>query len=134
MPRKKHMSTELSIEEIEAKLAQMDADRKNLEMALKEQRAVEIAAFVESLREQIAERGYHVDEVVPLLRKHGKSTAGRRSSQQYVRYVNPDNPTQSYMRGPIPQWLRDKMESAGYDPSDKAQREEFKATHLKRVA
>jgi hypothetical protein len=30
--------------------------------------------------------------------------------------------------------LREKMEAAGYDPDDKAQRQEFKETHLRLAA
>jgi hypothetical protein len=30
--------------------------------------------------------------------------------------------------------IAEKMAAAGFDPGDKAQREEFKATHLKKAA
>jgi DNA-binding protein H-NS len=63
----------------------------------------------------------------------GKGRRGRsteRASASVTRYVDPDNPAQTYSRGPLPSWLREKMEAAGYDPADKAQREAFKASYL----
>jgi hypothetical protein len=34
----------------------------------------------------------------------------------------------------VPAWLKEKMVASGYDPADKAQREEFKASHLQLAA
>ncbi len=134
MPKKRKEPETLSIEQIENRLAQMEADRKALESALKKRRSAELSAFAQEIREQITQRGYRVDEVIAVLTKGRRTASGGRRSVHYVRYVDPDNPKHSYVRGPIPGWLQEKMEAAGYDPSDKAQREEFKSTHLKRAA
>ncbi len=133
MARKKQESDELSIEQIESQLAQIEADRKKLETALKQRRTVELSDFAKEIGEKITERGYQIDEVVALLSRRKKSASKRTRSAEYVRYVDPDNPAHSYSRGPLPGWLREKMEAAGYDPADKAQREEFKSSHLQRV-
>ena len=134
MPRKKQDPTDLSIEEMEAQLAQIESDRANLETALENRRAADLSAFAESIREQIAKHGYHADEVIPLLQKGRKRATAKRGNAQYARYADPDNPSQTYSRGPLPVWLREKMEAAGYDAADKAQREEFKANYLQQVA
>lgn len=133
MARKKQESDELSIEQIESQLAQIEADRKKLETALKQRRTVELSDFAKEIGEKITERGFHVDEVVALLSKRKKPASKRARSAEYARYVDPDNPAHSYSRGPLPGWLREKMEAAGYNPADKAQREEFKSSHLQRV-
>ena len=134
MPRKKQDPTDLSIEQIEEQLAQIESDRANLEAALQHRRAGDLSAFAESIREQMAEHGYRADEVIPLLHKGRKRPSAKRGNGQYARYADPENPSQTYSRGPLPVWLREKMEAAGYDTADKAQREEFKANYLQQVA
>ena len=134
MPRKKQDPTDLSIEQIQQQLAQIESDRANLETALENRRAAELSAFAQSIREQMAEHGYHADEVISLLQRGRKRATARRGNGQYARYADPDNPRQTYSRGALPVWLREKMEAAGYDAADKAQREEFKANYLQQVA
>ncbi len=95
MPRKKKEPEKPSIEQIENQLAQIEVDRKALDSALKTRRAAELAAFAQEIREQIAQRGYRVDEVVAALKKGRKTAAGGRRSVHYVRYVDPDNPKHS---------------------------------------
>jgi DNA-binding protein H-NS len=134
MPRKKLDPQDPSIEEMEARLAQIEAARAMLEAVLKQRRAVELLEFAQSIREQMAAHGYPADDVIALLKKRRTSVAGRSSDRRCARYVDPDNLDNSYSRGPLPGWLRKKMEAAGYDANDKAHREEFKSTYLERVA
>jgi DNA-binding protein H-NS len=112
----------------------MEADKKALEAALKRQRAAELSAFAREIRDQIMERGYTVDEVFSTLSKGRKKPAGGRRSGNYPQYVDPDNPANTYSRGPVPIWLKEKMIASGYDPADRAQREEFKTSHLELAA
>jgi DNA-binding protein H-NS len=134
MARKKKESDELSAREIEERLAQVEADKKALETALRKQRSAELSDFAKGIRDQITDRGYTVEEVLGALTKgKRRSVAGRRAGT-YAQYVDPENPANTYSRGPVPVWLKEKMAAAGYDPEDKAQREEFKTAHLKLVA
>ncbi len=134
MPKKKKLEpAPLTIDQIQEQLAQIEVSRETLEAALKQRRRADLIAFSETLRDQIAERGYQIDEVIALLQKGRKTASGRRGGGQHARYVDPDNPALTYGKGPLPAWLREKMEVAGYDATDKTQREAFKSTHLKRV-
>ena len=133
MPRHKEEFPDQSVQELQQQLAQLEADKKALEAALREQRAAELTDFANGIREQITERGYSVDEVFSLLTKgRRKSTSTGRS--QGRRYVDPDNPDNTYSRGPLPAWMKEGMLAAGYDPEDKAHRDEFKTSHLEVVA
>jgi DNA-binding protein H-NS len=134
MPYNGQTSQPRSVEEIQAQLAQLEADGTALREALREQQAAEFAAFIGELRERIDARGYSLDDVVALLSKGRRGRSAKQATSGVTRYVDPDNPAQSYSRGPLPNWLREKMEAAGYDPADKAQREQFKATHLRLAA
>ena len=131
---KRQASDPQSVEEIQTQLAQLEADENALREALREQQAAAFAAFVDELREQIRAHGYGLDDVVAQLSKGRRGRSAKRASGSVTRYVDPENPTQTYSRGPLPTWLREKMEAAGYDPADKAQREEFKASHLQLAA
>jgi DNA-binding protein H-NS len=133
MARKKKEPTELSVEELQEQLAQMDADRKALEAALRKQRAAELSGFAREIRDEIVARGYTVDEVASLLGKGGRKGGGGARSGSYPQYVDPDNPANTYTRGPVPVWLKEKIVAAGYDPADRAQRDQFKADHLQLV-
>lgn len=132
MAKKKQEPAPQSINQMQQKLEQIELERERLEAALKQRRQADLIAFAESLQQQIAERGYRLDEVMALLQK-GRGTTSRRRRSGQPHYVDPDNPAHTYSKGPIPRWLREMMQAAGYDETDKSQREAFKATHLRRV-
>ena len=133
MARKKKDSAELSSQQLQQQLAQLEADRKALEAALRKRRAAELTDFANEIKEQITQRGYSVDEVFSVLTKGRRKSTGT-SRSQGRRYVDPDNPDNSYSRGPLPAWMKERMLAAGYDPADKGHREEFKTSHLELVA
>jgi len=122
------------VEEIQAQLAQLDAETSALQAALRERHAAELAQFVNELRERILARGYRVDDVLARLGKGDRQRSAKTRSVRITRYIDPEVPERSYARGPLPAWLREKMQAAGYDPADKAQRDAFKATHLQQAA
>lgn len=134
MARKKKESADLSAREITKQLEQMEADKKALEAALRKQRAAELSGFAKEIRALITERGYTTDDVCSALTKGRRKAVSGRRSGAYPQYVDPDNPSNTYSRGPVPVWLKEKMIAEGYDPADKGQREEFKSAKLQQVA
>ncbi|KAA6182726.1 H-NS histone family protein [Thiohalocapsa marina] len=87
--------------------------------------------FVRELRAQIEAKGYEVVDIANQLlgRKRG---GGAERTGSY--YVDPDDAGNTYKRGPVPQWLKNKMLAQGFDPTDREQRDAFKAEHLTLVA
>ena len=134
MARKKKETVELSAQEIQEQLAKIEAEKKELEAALRKQRAAELSGFAREIKDQIIERGYTVDEIFSVLSRGRRTPASDRRSRHYPQYVDPDNPANTYSRGPMPAWLKEKMIAAGYDPADKGQRDEFKTSQLEQVA
>jgi len=133
MPRKKNSSEAQSAQAIQEQLARLEADKKELEAALRKQRAAELTDFANEIKEQITQRGYTVDEVFSLLTK-GRRKSTRTGRSRGRRYVDPNNPGNTYSRGPLPAWMKERMLAAGYDPADKGHREEFKTSHLELAA
>jgi DNA-binding protein H-NS len=134
MPKNEFVPVDRPVEEIQAQIAQLDAEKAALQAALRERHAAEFAKFVNEFREQIFARGYRVDDVLARLGKGDRQRSAKTRSVRITRYIDPEVPERSYARGPLPAWLREKMQAAGYDPADKAQRDAFKATHLQQAA
>jgi DNA-binding protein H-NS len=133
MSRKKSTSEAQSAQAIQEQLARLEADKKELEAALRKQRAAELTDFANEIKEQITQRGYTVDEVFSLLTK-GRRKSTRTGRSRGRRYVDPNNPGNTYSRGPLPAWMKERMLAAGYDPANKDHREEFKTSHLELAA
>jgi DNA-binding protein H-NS len=134
MPRKKKEPLDLSVDEIQAQLKQIEADKKALALALKKRREAELAGFAQGVRDQIIAAGYTADEICAVISRGKRRASSSRRPGVYPRYANPDNPSQVYSRGPLPAWLKELMEAQGYDANDKAQREEFKSSYLTQMA
>lgn len=120
-----------SLDEIQRQLAEANARRDELESLLKAKREESKGAVVEQIRSMILDNGYDPAEIMRLVlrgrrkaRDTGASTTGRR------RYVDPDNPANTYARGVLPGWMKEKMIEQGLDPASKADREHFKQNSL----
>ena len=124
----------LTVEEIQQQLEQIEQSRADLEEALEHRRQQGWYDIAQEVKDLVAERGYDLMDVLPLLtgRKRRAATPkkGKRHKRHYIHYVDPDNPENVYVRGVIPGWMKQKMLDQGYDPSSKDDRDAFKANFL----
>lgn len=126
-----------STEEIQTQLDQIKQEQNALERALEARLKDEKNAFVEELKQLIAERGYQQDDIAEQLGARQRKQRIKRSgagSGNYTQYVDPDNPENVYIRGRMPYWLIEKMAANGYDPENAEQRQQFKEQHLQKIA
>jgi DNA-binding protein H-NS len=125
----------LSVEEIERHLDEIEQNRANLKRALEVRRQEAKYELAQQLKDMILEHGYEVSEIASLLgpRKRRAPPVGRKSTRHYVRYVDPENANNVYVRGVLPGWMKEKMQEQGYDPGSKADREAFKANYLQAI-
>lgn len=126
-----------STEEIQTQLDQIKQEQNALERALEARLKDEKKAFVEELKQLIAERGYQHDDIAEQLGARQRKQRIKRSgagSGNYTQYVDPDNPENVYIRGRMPYWLIEKMAANGYDPENAEQRQQFKEQHLQKIA
>jgi DNA-binding protein H-NS len=129
----------LSVEEIQQQIDDLEQNKADLQRALVARRQEARHGVAQQVKDLIAENGYDLDEILPLIvarrrRGAGGRAAAARSSQsgrEYTRYVDPENPNNVYVRGVLPGWMKQKMQEQGYDPSAKSDREAFKANYLK---
>jgi DNA-binding protein H-NS len=128
----------LSEDELQQQLRQLEQSRADIERALEQRRQQLKYDLVQQIKDMILENGYEVAEIATLLtgrkrRAAAPAPAKRAVGRQYTRYVDPDNPDNVYVRGVIPGWMKQKMLDQGYDPSSKADRDQFKANSLHAV-
>jgi DNA-binding protein H-NS len=121
----------LSVEELQAQLQQVEQSRVDLEKALYERWHEAKAELAQEIRQMIESRGYEVDDILDLVApKRRRASAAKKGNRNYVRYVDPENPENVYLRGVLPKWMKEKMSAQGYDPSVREDREAFKANYL----
>ena len=124
---------ELSLEEIEQRLYNIDSDRAALEAALEHKRQQGKVDLAQEVKDLILSRGYDVAEIVELMSSRKRGGGRIKASRSYARYVDPENPNNVYVRGVLPQWMKDQMAARGLDPKEKADRETFKAQYLNKM-
>nr|WP_242467326.1 H-NS histone family protein [Thiocapsa imhoffii] len=127
----------MTLEEIEQQLTDIKNKESELQRMLIARREEQKAEVAEQIRDLIAEHGYKIAEILPLIenkRKRGGSPVRAESGErQYTRYIDPQNPDNVYVRGVLPGWMKTQMTEQGYDPASKADREAFKANYLQSV-
>jgi DNA-binding protein H-NS len=121
---------DLSVDEIQEHLAKIEKERQDLEKALERRWQQGKEELARQIRQMIDESGHDLNEIVGLLGKRRKVAGTTRTTRQYTRYVDPENPENVYVRGVLPGWMKEKMQAQGYDPSVKEDREAFKQTYL----
>ena len=127
----------LSVVEIQQQLDEIEQSKAELQRALNVRRQEAKHGVVQQVKDLIAQHGYELEEIVPLIvsrRRRGPGAAAPRpavSGREYTRYVDPENPANVYVRGVLPGWMKQKMQEQGYDASVKADREAFKTNYLK---
>ncbi len=125
----------LSVDELQSQLQQIEQNKADLEKALYQRWHEAKSELAQELRDMIEGRGYEIDEILELVapkRRRGAGT-GKKGNRNYTRYVDPENPENVYVRGVLPKWMKEKMTAQGYDPSVREDRESFKANHLQAV-
>lgn len=105
------------------------------------QRETARTELVELITKQIADHGFEpleiVKAVVPDLEKRLKpkakaktakaSKAGRAPTKILI---DPENPENTYTRGPAPAWMKERLQALGLDPANKEHVKQFKTEVL----
>ena len=134
----------MSPAEIQQHLAAIEQQRVNALQALNQAKEQAKQDLAQVIKDMIAERGYTLDDIIPLLAAKRRRAYSRRQKAQVPQvvaaptpqgayYVDPDNTGNVYVKGAIPGWMKQKMLSQGLDPKSKPDRNSFKANFLQRM-
>lgn len=133
---------QLSEDDIKQRLQELDRDRQELESRLAQQRKLQKNGYVKTLRQEIREHGYEVEEIALALLPKGflpkellpkSSTLDSKDTTLGPRYVDPNYPDRYYVRGVLPGWMKQQMAEKGFNPEEKADRMRFKQEYLRWV-
>lgn len=136
------MTDSLSTDAIKQRLQELERDRQELEYQLALQHKAQRKGYVESLRQDIRANGYEVEEIAVALLPKGfiprelwskDKAAISKPSASGARYVDPNNPQHTYVRGVLPGWMKQQMLDNGLNPDIKDDRKRFKQEHLQWV-
>lgn len=113
------------VQELRAKLEQLEADRAALEAALEAGIAADLASTRQAVDDLIKESGFSRKEVL------GQVSAEVASDgRAFPRFALRSDSSKTYSRGRLPGWLKDAMIQAGADPDLAADRKAFRAEHM----
>ena len=121
---------DLSADEIAQRLNSLESDRAELEVALEKRRQQSKKELAAEIKELIVSRGYDIAEILDYIGARKRSTVRGKPGRSYIRYVDPKNPENVYVRGVLPKWMKDQMAEQGLNPKIKADREAFKEQYL----
>lgn len=125
---------QLSLDQIREKLQEVEQSRADLEKALNQRWQEQKSDLAQQIRDMIEAQGYDYEEIMGMVvPRRRRGATGKKGGRSYVRYVDPQNPENVYVRGVLPGWMKQKMIEQGYDPSVKDDREAFKTNYLQAV-
>ncbi len=104
--------SKLSLEQLQQRLEELGAEWHAVEAAIAAKKEAGKKELAKEVRQKIVDAGHDVAEIVGLLKGRKRRTT---ASKSYTTYVDPDNPGNTYVRGPLPAWLKAKMADAGVD-------------------
>ena len=125
--------SELSLDEIARRLDNLESDRAALETALENKRQQSKKDLAAEIKDLIISRGYDIAEIVDYINPKRRAAGRSKSSRSYIRYVDPANSENVYVRGVLPKWMKDQMKEKGFNPKQKSDREAFKEQYLNKL-
>ena len=110
------------MQELRAKMEQLEADKAAIEAALEAGIAANLA-WRQAVDDLIRESGFSLEEVLGQ-----PAVAG--DVRTFTRFALRSDPSKVYARGRLPNWLKDAMIQAGANPELAEDRKAFRAAHM----
>ena len=136
----------MSLEELLQHLADLEQQRTIAFHELEQRKQQGKYDVAQQVRDLIIGQGYTLEDILPLVTAKRRRSYTRRqqvsvpdpmpeapAAPQGAYYVDPANPANTYVKGALPAWLKEKIIAQGLDPKSKEDRVRFKAEYLHRV-
>ncbi|NCA70494.1 MAG: hypothetical protein EOM91_10350 [Sphingobacteriia bacterium] len=117
---------------LRSELGALEDRRSELQRMILATRRKELRAFCAELRELVKDRGHDLTEVVDELtrRRSGGSRRSAGASGERSAVALNEDPSLIYIRGVMPDWMKQKMLDAGMDPKSRTDRARFRSEHM----
>jgi DNA-binding protein H-NS len=121
---------EMEYTELKAKLESLEAEQKEVQRALSAKRDRRKSELLAEFKQRVIEEGFQVAEFADAF--GGRRGGGRRAStpRSYPRYIDKGDSSRSYVRGPLPSWMKERMSAVGLNPAMKDDRERYKNDYM----
>lgn len=136
----------MSLEELQQHLADLEQQQAIALIELEQRKQQGKYDLAQQIKDMITAQGYSLEDILPLVTAKRQRSASRRqqvsapeatpqapAAPQGAYYVDPDNPAITYVKGFLPEWMKQRMVTKGLDPQSKEDRNHFKAIYLHRV-
>lgn len=136
----------MSLEELQQHLADLEQQQAIALIELEQRKQQGKYDLAQQIKDMITAQGYSLEDILPLVTAKRQRSASRRqqvsapeatpqapAAPQGAYYVDPDNPANTYVKGFLPEWMKQRMVTKGLDPQSKEDRNHFKAIYLHRV-
>jgi len=136
----------MSLEELQQHLADLEQQQAIALIELEQRKQQGKYDLAQQIKDMITAQGYSLEDILPLVTAKRQRSASRRqqvsapeatpqapAAPQGAYYVDPDNPAGTYVKGFLPEWMKQRMVTKGLDPQSKEDRNHFKAIYLHRV-
>lgn len=120
--------TETSYTDLSQRLAALDAEREEIAAEMAAKRKERRKELLREIREKVEAEGFSLEEVIT-----GRTPAAAAKAESWPLYQLNADPSKSYRRGRLPDWMREMMREHGLDPRSAEDRDRFKAEHMTRA-
>jgi hypothetical protein len=115
-------------------------DVSELEQAIAEAKVLARQSVAEAVLATITEAGFQPEDILPMLEPQPVQNERKRlrkaaaSGKVWPVYALIGDPSRTYSRGPLPGWMKDAMDVAGFDCTNAVHRGQFRDQHMALVA
>jgi DNA-binding protein H-NS len=115
-------------------LEEVTARAKELEKELARVRNEARNSLVANILTSIADHGFDKAEILDLLeKKSGGKAKAAKASKPAQQLHDPEVPGQTYSKGALPAWIKERMRSLDLDPGDALHRKHYRDNYLQPV-
>lgn len=115
---------------LQQELKDLETRKAELEQAIQAQRGQRKKELRAEIQARLEEEGFSLAELCPETKPKKRSKSGPATAKNYAVFALKEDPSLTYTRGPIPSWMREKMEALGLDSTSKEDRERFKTEQM----
>lgn len=118
---------DVSYTDLNNRLAQLEAERAEIERQLAAKRKERRKELLQEFRERAESEGFSLEEIIG---GSGRSRPPLEQSGSRPIYRLNSDPSKTYKRGRLPDWMRQMMSDLGLNPKSAEDRDKFKAEHM----